>query len=145
VICAFTFGIGLQAAVGDRLTGLDREAVGTGGEALFSPLDRLQAAAQIAFLARGELVFVEVLVVEVACRDVRGRLLAAVAAQRGQTRFDPLPLGRDQLFGAFLIHSVPPYPPPDPVSSQFASLCAAKCELKVGLRSGRWSAILLGD
>ena len=43
--------VGFQAGVGDRVAAADREAVGAGGEALFGPLDRLQAAFQ--FLGRG--------------------------------------------------------------------------------------------
>ena len=108
---------GLEAAVGDRLAGPHREAVGTGGEALLGPLDPVQAPLQVAFLPFGQLVFVEVLVVEVARGGVGGGLASTWSRWAFSSSFAR-------------------------ASSMSPSLTGARGQ---GLRSGSCSAILLED
>src|SRR5437773_280922 len=94
---------GFETLVRDRLSALDRPAICAGGKALLGPLHRGEPLPQIVCETLVELCHVEI------CGEVRGielvRLLAVVLVPAaGERPLDPLPLGREELARAFVVH-----------------------------------------
>ena len=83
----------LETFVRDRLSALDREAVGSGGKALLGSLDSGKLFAQIVFQA-----FVELVLVEIGCEICRvelvGRLAVVLARAPADRTRDPRALSR---------------------------------------------------
>jgi hypothetical protein len=95
----------LEALVGDRLSTLDRNAVGSGREALLGPLDCGELFLQILPPALVKFVL-EQLSPEVTCVELIrfGGGAPVRVDEPGEIALDPLPFGGEKLTGSSRIH-----------------------------------------
>jgi hypothetical protein len=95
----------LEALVGDRLSTLDRKAVGSGRKALLGPLDCGELFFQILAPALVNLVLQQ-LSPEVTCVELIGFGGGALVRvdEPGKIALDPLPFGGEKLLGSTRIH-----------------------------------------
>jgi hypothetical protein len=112
----FLFGLGhcqlgrrhrLEALVGDRLSTVDRKAVGSGREALLSPLEGGELFLQTLAPALVNFVLKQ-LSPEVTCIELIrfGRSVLVGVDKPGEVALDPLPFGGDKLVGSSTIHGL---------------------------------------